>query len=202
MRARRGEAAARRWAGATVLSGVTMLAAAAGCSSDSNEPDVAHPASAEFVAPERGHRPVEGREAARDIRPASFGDSVRQRLQAERDARDHARTLITASFQGIDERGFPVVRLRNETGKAIDDVRGGFHIEDASGGYVFSSGYTEAVGGDIFLAKGAAEDLVPFGLNRKPAVMERLRSDPASLRVYFEVIDIVYADGTRESLVD
>ena len=112
---------------------------------------------------------------------------------------DPKREFFKLDFKAINEKGYPVLEMTNETGKAVDDLSGGFVIEDPEGNYLFSTGQTEAVPGVQFLGAGESREMVPFGLKRREALMEQLRTDPSGLRFYFEARSITYMDGSKES---
>jgi hypothetical protein len=73
-------------------------------------------------------------------------------------------------------------------------------MEDLEGNYLFGTGQTEAVPGAIFLASGETKEFVPYGLNRKTELMERLRTSPDSVRFFFEARAMTYMDGSEEPL--
>ena len=86
--------------------------------------------------------------------------------------------------------------MTNRTGKAIDDIRGGFQAEDVEGNYLASSGFTIASPG-VFLEADATVTHAPF-MSSKPELIERLQSAPESVRFVFEAREITYADGTTQ----
>jgi hypothetical protein len=92
--------------------------------------------------------------------------------------------------------------MTNKTSRDIDDIRGGFVVEDRAGETVFSSGQTEAVPGAVFLASGQSREMAPFGLNRREKLMAILRTRPEELKFFFEARSITYMDGSKESRLE
>ena len=70
------------------------------------------------------------------------------------------------------------------------------HRRGVGGEYVAGTGQTNAVTGQVFLASGKSLELAPYGFNRKPELMTMLRSNPESLRFFFEVREITYMEST------
>jgi hypothetical protein len=112
-------------------------------------------------------------------------------------AADPSRKLISVEFKEINEKGYPVIELTNRTGKDIDDVRGSIVMEDLDGKRLFGTGQTDASPGLVFLGADETKEWVPYGLNRKPEMMERLRTRPDSVKFFFEARSMTYMDGTR-----
>ena len=110
----------------------------------------------------------------------------------------HRRSFIEVQFKRIDEEGLVWVEIINLTNRDIDDIRGGFRVEDKQGNYLFSSGYTEAVPGSVFLRSGERKEFTIFGLKRKPKVVQMIKKAPKSINFYFEAREIIYMDGSRE----
>ncbi len=110
----------------------------------------------------------------------------------------HRRSFIDVQFKRIDEEGLVWVEIINLTNRDVDDIRGGFRVEDKQGNYLFSSGYTEAVPGSVFLRSGERKDFTIFGLKRKPKVIEMIKKTPKSVNFYFEAREIFYMDGSKE----
>ena len=54
------------------------------------------------------------------------------------------------------------------------------------------TGQTNAVTGDVFLAAGQSLEMSPYGFSRKAELMATLRTNPDSLRFFFEVREITY----------
>jgi len=102
------------------------------------------------------------------------------------------RDLLQVKFKEINEKGYPILVLMNETGKDIETLSGGFVVETRDGKYVASTGHTIAVPGQLFLGAGKNTELSPYGFNRKETLMGALRTNPESLRFFFEVRDITY----------
>ncbi len=109
------------------------------------------------------------------------------------------RDLLEVKFKEINEKGYPMFEMVNKTGKNIETIRGGFIVETLKGEYVASTGQTNSIPGQIFLAAGKSMQMPPYGFNRKDKLMETLRTNPDSLRYYFEVHDITYIDGVKSS---
>ena len=112
-----------------------------------------------------------------------------------------ARAMIVVEFRGFDAEGHPVMVLTNLTGRTIDNIRGGLHIDDVDGNYVFATGYTDAISGQVFLEADGTREFHPEGLDRKADALAMLRDHPTDLRFYFQVRDVTYADGETESFV-
>ncbi len=109
------------------------------------------------------------------------------------------RDLLEVKFKEINEKGYPMFEVMNKTGKNIETIRGGFIVETPKGEYVASTGHTIAVPGQLFLAAGKSMEMPPYGFNRKEKLMQTLRTDPDSLRYYFEVHDITFLKGGKSS---
>jgi len=120
---------------------------------------------------------------------------VRARQKAKEARR---RSFVSVRFVELDDRGRVRVALTNATDKDIDDIRGGIQAEDADGQFITSAGYTEAVPGSLFLAKGATLELAPF-LSPRPELNKRLGDDPTSVVFSFSAQDVTYGDGTKET---
>lgn len=102
------------------------------------------------------------------------------------------RALIGARFQGITADGFPQIELTNLSDRDIETVSGAYLATNAEGKQVWGTGLTVAVPGQTFLAAGASRIATPFGLNKKPEMMETLRNAPESLTFSFTVREITY----------
>lgn len=100
--------------------------------------------------------------------------------------------LLSVSFLRISDAGFPEMELTNLTDRDIETISGSFLAKNAEGAQVWGTGLTVAVPGQVFLAAGAKRVATPFGLNRKPEMMEILRTDPDSLSFSFLVREIGY----------
>jgi len=100
--------------------------------------------------------------------------------------------VLDVSFQGINDKGLPVLKITNLTGEDIDDIRGGFRMTDSEGNLLFSTGLTEAIPGAVFLARGETKETVPYGLDRKPELMEILGSNPGSVSFSFEAKSVTF----------
>ncbi len=109
------------------------------------------------------------------------------------------RDLLEVKFKEVNEKGYPMFEVVNKTGKNIETLRGGFIVETLKGEYVASTGQTNSIPGQIFLAAGKSMEMPPYGFNRKEKLMETLRTNPDSLRYYFEVHDITFIDGVKSS---
>ncbi len=108
------------------------------------------------------------------------------------------RDLLQVKFKLINDKGYPIVVVTNMTGRDIDTVRGSIVVERPDGEYVAGTGQTNAVPGQVFLAAGKSLELAPYGFNRKPELMTTLRTNPESLRFFFEVREITYMESTGE----
>ena len=75
----------------------------------------------------------------------------------------------------------------------IETLRGSFQATNAEGVQVWGTGLTIAVPGRVFLAAGASRVTTPFGLDRKPEMMEILRTDPGSLSFSFAAQEIGFS---------
>lgn len=159
-------------------------------------------------APAAGSASVPTSEQDANIQAANFKKEFEQaqRLAAESQLeqqrlKERRRGLIEVAFQKFDEEGRVVVSVTNRTGKPIDDVSGGFMVEDADGNFLASSGLTIAVPGDVFLDVDATLEHAPF-MSPRPELTERLQAQPQSVRFAFEASKITYADGTTEPDLD
>ncbi len=92
---------------------------------------------------------------------------------------------ISVRFLRVTDKGFPELEMTNLTDRDIETLRGSFGAKNAEGAQVWGTGLTIAVPGQVFLAAGASRVTTPFGLDRKPEMMEILRTDPASLTFFF-----------------
>lgn len=110
-----------------------------------------------------------------------------------------AQSFLSVQFKEINDKGYPVVDVTNNTDKDIDMLRGGFQLKDSEGNFLFASGYTSAVPGDVVVKAGETIQLVPYGLNRKEALMKQLTEEPEKLQFFFSAQSITYMDGTKES---
>ncbi len=143
--------------------------------------------------------------AAPEMSPADFQRQFEeQRRRAEEQQQRQAELLqrqrgfVEVAFRELDAEGRVVVTVTNRSGRDIDDLRGGFQAEDGEGNWLASTGFTEAVTGNVFLPAGETRDYTPFGFGDKPGLVERLRNDPAEVRFWFQAFEITYADGSKE----
>ena len=145
--------------------------------------------------------------ATAQVEPLSTDDFRRQLEEIERHAeedrirleqkREHRRSFLRVVFHEIDAENRVVVSVTNGSNKAIDDIGGGFRVEDVEGNYITGSGFIEAVPGSVYLQAGETRTQVPF-VSRKPELIERLRTEPGALRFAFEARSITWADGSTE----
>lgn len=100
---------------------------------------------------------------------------------------------ISVRFVRVTDKGFPEVEMTNLTDRDIETLRGSFQATNAAGVQVWGTGLTIAVPGRVFLAAGASRITMPFGLDKKPEMMEILRTDPTSLSFSFAVEEIGFS---------
>ena len=110
----------------------------------------------------------------------------------------HARTLLTVTFQKIDDRGYPLFEWSNETGRDIDTISGSFEGVDADGNMLFATGQTNAVPGEAFLRAGESIVMTPYNLQTKEPTMTLLKTQPDSVQVTFKARSLTYMDGSHE----
>lgn len=103
--------------------------------------------------------------------------------------------VLSVRFKEINDKGYPVVIITNLTGRDIDDISGGFRLNDASGNVLHATGWTIGTPGMLLLAAGAEDETVPYGLSRKTELMQRLRSEPEALSFTFEVREVTFMGG-------
>jgi hypothetical protein len=102
--------------------------------------------------------------------------------------------VVSVSFKEINERGYPIVMLKNLTGRNIETIRGGFRLQDSTGSILHSTGLTIAVPGQVFIAADGETESSPFGLNRKDELMERLVTSPDELSFSFVAQDVTFTE--------
>ncbi len=110
----------------------------------------------------------------------------------------HRRSFIEVNFKEINSENVPIIEITNLTTKDIDNIRGSFKLEDTSGNYLFGSGYTSQVTGQVFLQAGQTKEFTIFGLSKRIEIVELIRKYPDNVRFFFEAKDISYMDGTVE----
>ncbi|MDH3283733.1 MAG: hypothetical protein OEQ13_03260 [Acidobacteriota bacterium] len=103
--------------------------------------------------------------------------------------------ILSVTFKEINDKGYPMVVLKNLTGRDIEEIRGGFRLKDAEGNILHAAGLTIAVPGQLFLAADAEAENSPFGLNKKEELMQRLKSAPDELSFSFEAEHVTFMDG-------
>ncbi len=172
--------------------GLLLLGMACGGPGDGSSPAAAAGSAAEAASASFAEHQKQFQEAQRR--------AEEQRLQAQA-LRERRRGLISVSFQEIDKEGRVVVSFTNRTGKPIDDIRGGFHAEDAQGNSLAASGYAIASPGDVFLEVDESARHRPF-MTVRPEFLERLKSAPETIRFSFEAMEIRYTDGSTEPEID
>jgi len=168
----------------TLLSIVALLAVASGCGSSSHD------------GPVTASAPVASTPTADEMKQKfeELARKAEQKLRREQELTEHRRSLIEVTFKGFDDEGRIVVSVANRTGKPIDNIRGGFQAEDLDGNYLASSGFTIESPG-VFMEVGQTLDHRPF-MNQKPELVEKLQTDPNSVRFAFEARKVTYMDGT------
>jgi hypothetical protein len=103
--------------------------------------------------------------------------------------------VLSVTFKEINAGGYPMVMLKNLTGRDIDDIRGSFQLRDADGNILHATGLTVAVPGQLFLAAGAEQVNSPYGLNNKADLMKQLASSPNDLVFSFVADDIKFMES-------
>ncbi|HAC63429.1 MAG TPA: hypothetical protein DCF68_07785 [Cyanothece sp. UBA12306] len=111
---------------------------------------------------------------------------------------DHNRNFIEVKFQRINSENVPIVQITNLTSKNIDNIQGSFILEDTDGNYLFGSGYTSKITGQVFIKAGDTRDFSIFGLSKRTELVELIRKSPNQVRFFFEAKEIKYMDGTVE----
>lgn len=102
--------------------------------------------------------------------------------------------VLSVTFKEINAKGYPMVTLKNLTGRDIETIRGGFRLSDADGNLLHATGLTIAIPGQLFLAADAEAENSPFGLNRKEDLMKRLAASPGDLTFSFHAEDITFLE--------
>lgn len=106
--------------------------------------------------------------------------------------------VFDVRFKGVNDKGYPVVIMTNLLDQDIDDVQGSFRLTDATGSILHATGWTEAIPGVLLMEAGAEMENVPFGLNRRDGLMQRLRTEPEALSFTFVVDQITFMDAETE----
>jgi hypothetical protein len=102
--------------------------------------------------------------------------------------------VLSVTFKEINAQGYPMVMLKNLTGRDIDDIRGGFRLSDKEGNILHATGLTIAVPGQLFLAAGAEAENSPYGLNGNEDLMKRLATSPDELVFSFVAKDVTFME--------
>lgn len=148
------------------------------------------------VSPQQQQAEAEAQRAAfEEQRQEQEAEAKRQAELAAR-----SREFVEVTFTGINEKGYPMVNLVNQTEKDIQSISGAFKLEDPAGNVLVSTGLTiQQPAGQTYLPVGEPVEQSPYGLNRKEDVMETLKANPDEISFWLEANSITYTDGTEEA---
>ena len=125
-------------------------------------------------------------------------------------AQQTQRSFVSAKFVSVGDKSI-TVEVTNKSGKDIQQIRGVYRFEDAQGQEFYISATTVATR-HLFLKKDETKPtavyVVPTTIVRSPGryngkpVAEVLKTLGDQVKVWFEAMEIVYGDGSKDEALE